>query len=71
MGIGIAKPEQKKIFDRFYRVNSDRSRQTGGSGLGLAIAQAIANAHWGSIEVESDLGRGSTFIVRLPKLENS
>jgi signal transduction histidine kinase len=71
MGIGIAKPEQKKIFDRFYRVNSDRSRQTGGSGLGLAIAQAIAFAHRGTIEVESDLGIGSTFIVRLPKLENS
>ena len=65
-GIGIAKPEQKRIFDRFYRVNSDRSRQTGGSGLGLAIASAIAIAHRGSIEVESELDIGSTFTVRLP-----
>jgi len=66
-GIGIAPPEQKKIFDRFYRVNSDRSRQTGGSGLGLAIAMAIAQAHQGTIEVISELGIGSTFTVRLPK----
>ena len=62
----IAPPEQKKIFDRFYRVNSDRSRQTGGSGLGLAIAQAIVQAHQGTIEVMSELGVGSTFTVRLP-----
>ena len=65
-GIGIAPPEQKKIFDRFYRVNSDRSRQTGGSGLGLAISKAIAQAHKGTIEVTSELGTGSTFTVRLP-----
>ena len=65
-GIGIAPPEQKKIFDRFYRVNSDRSRQTGGSGLGLAIARAIAQTHKGTIEVTSELGTGSTFTVRLP-----
>ena len=68
-GIGIAKPEQKRIFDRFYRVDSDRSRQTGGSGLGLAIAMAIATAHRGSIELESELGRGSTFTVKLPKID--
>lgn len=65
-GIGIAPPEQKKIFDRFYRVNSDRSRQTGGSGLGLAIASAIAQAHRGQIEVDSELGTGSTFTIGLP-----
>ncbi|MEL7417132.1 MAG: two-component system sensor histidine kinase RppB [Cyanobacteria bacterium J06555_3] len=65
-GIGIAPPEQKKIFDRFYRVNSDRSRQTGGSGLGLAISKAIAQAHKGTINVTSELGTGSTFTVRLP-----
>ena len=65
-GIGISKPEQKRIFDRFYRLNSDCSRQTGGSGLGLAIASAIAIAHRGSIDVESELGVGSTFTVRLP-----
>ena len=68
-GIGIAPPEQKRIFDRFYRVNSDRSRETGGSGLGLAIARAIVQAHKGTIEVISELGTGSTFAVRLPKIE--
>ncbi|NEQ18946.1 MAG: ATP-binding protein [Microcoleus sp. SIO2G3] len=65
-GIGIAPNEQNRIFDRFYRVHSDRSRSTGGSGLGLAIAQAIVQAHEGSIQVQSQLGKGSTFIVRLP-----
>ncbi|OWY65529.1 two-component sensor histidine kinase [cyanobacterium TDX16] len=65
-GIGIAKSEQKKIFDRFYRVSSDRSRHTGGSGLGLSIAGAIAQAHHGSIQVESELGKGSAFTIRLP-----
>lgn len=69
-GIGIPKPEKKKIFDRFYRVDSDRSRQTGGSGLGLAISQAIAIAHRGRIEVESELGVGSTFTIRLPLAGN-
>jgi signal transduction histidine kinase len=65
-GVGIALPEQTRIFDRFYRVNSDRSRHTGGSGLGLSIAKAIAIAHNGSIDVQSELGKGSTFTIRLP-----
>ncbi|OKH36178.1 two-component sensor histidine kinase [[Phormidium ambiguum] IAM M-71] len=65
-GIGIAPSEQKRIFDRFYRVNSDRSRTTGGSGLGLAIAIAIVQAHGGSLTVQSELGKGSTFAIRLP-----
>nr|WP_242038656.1 two-component system sensor histidine kinase RppB [Chroococcidiopsis sp. [FACHB-1243]] len=65
-GIGIAPEHQQRIFDRFYRVNSDRSRMTGGSGLGLAIAIAIVQAHKGSLEVHSDVGKGSTFTVRLP-----
>jgi signal transduction histidine kinase len=65
-GIGIAPQDQARIFDRFYRVSSDRSRQTGGSGLGLAIAQAIAQVHHSSIRVESELGQGSTFTVQLP-----
>ncbi|MCY7322284.1 MAG: HAMP domain-containing histidine kinase [Phormidesmis sp. CAN_BIN36] len=65
-GIGIASENQSRIFDRFYRVNSDRSRQTGGAGLGLAIVRAIAQHHQGSIQLQSALGRGSTFIVRLP-----
>ncbi|XZO02517.1 MAG: two-component system sensor histidine kinase RppB [Microcoleus sp.] len=65
-GIGIGTTEQGRIFDRFYRVNSDRSRHTGGSGLGLAIAQTIARAHRGSLTARSELGRGTTFLLRLP-----
>ena len=65
-GIGIPKEDLNKIFDRFYRVNSDRSRHTGGSGLGLSIAQAIAQAHQGTIQVESQLGQGSTFTIFFP-----
>ncbi|MEG3842895.1 two-component system sensor histidine kinase RppB [Microcoleus sp. herbarium14] len=65
-GIGIGAIEQRRIFDRFYRVNSDRSRHTGGSGLGLAIAQTIARAHRGSLSARSELGSGSTFLLRLP-----
>ncbi|MEG4799193.1 two-component system sensor histidine kinase RppB [Microcoleus sp. ARI1-B5] len=65
-GIGIAAADLGRIFDRFYRVNSDRSRHTGGSGLGLAIARAIARAHRGSLSARSELGFGSTFLLRLP-----
>lgn len=65
-GIGIVPKEQSRIFNRFYRISSDRSRQTGGAGLGLAIAQTIAQTHRGNIQVESELGKGSTFTVQLP-----
>ena len=65
-GIGIPKHELSNVFDRFYRVNSDRSRHTGGSGLGLAIAKAIVLSHHGSLDVESEVGKGSIFIVTLP-----
>lgn len=65
-GIGIPQQELSRIFDRFYRVNSDRSRSTGGSGLGLAISQAIVQAHHGSLNVQSELGKGTTFTVKLP-----
>jgi signal transduction histidine kinase len=65
-GVGIAPADQTRIFDRFYRVNSDRARHTGGSGLGLAIAKAIVLAHKGSLDIQSELGKGSTFTIRLP-----
>ncbi|MEA5621021.1 two-component system sensor histidine kinase RppB [Cronbergia sp. UHCC 0137] len=61
-GIGISDQEQMRIFDRFYRVNSG----TGGSGLGLAIAQAIVQAHHGSLTVQSQLQKGSIFTIKLP-----
>lgn len=64
-GIGIPKTEQNRIFDRFYRVEGDRSRKTGGTGLGLAIVQAIAKVHNGNIQVQSELGKGSIFTIRL------
>ncbi len=65
-GIGIAEADLPHIFDRFYRVQADRSRNTGGTGLGLAIARAIVQAHHGSIQVDSQLDLGSTFTVNLP-----
>ncbi|TVQ06282.1 MAG: two-component sensor histidine kinase [Leptolyngbya sp. DLM2.Bin27] len=67
-GLGIAPQDQAKIFDRFYRVNPDRSRQTGGSGLGLAIARAIAQAHGGDIQLKSVVGQGSCFTIQLPRV---
>ncbi|MEV5447963.1 HAMP domain-containing sensor histidine kinase, partial [Streptomyces sp. NPDC052644] len=65
-GTGIAPADQAKIFDRFWRADDSRTRSTGGSGLGLSIARKLAEAHGGTIGVESVLGRGSTFTVRLP-----
>jgi len=64
-GEGIAETEKEKIFRRFYRVDKSRSQDTGGLGLGLAIAKHIVLQHQGTIEVESEVGRGATFIVRL------
>jgi signal transduction histidine kinase len=65
-GPGIPPEHLALLFDRFYRVEADRSRTSGGAGLGLAIAHEIARAHQGTIEVESILGQGSTFAVQLP-----
>lgn len=65
-GIGIPEEYHEKIFDRFYRVDSSRSRETGGSGLGLAIARWICEIHSGSINVVSEPGEGSAFTIALP-----
>ena len=65
-GVGISQEEQSKIFERFYRVDKARTRESAGAGLGLAIADWIVKQHGGSLTVESAPGRGSTFIVEVP-----
>ncbi|MBQ2678877.1 MAG: HAMP domain-containing histidine kinase [Firmicutes bacterium] len=65
-GIGIPESEQNKIFDRFYRVDKTRDRQTGGTGLGLSITHSTVLMHNGSIKVLSKENEGSTFLVRIP-----
>lgn len=65
-GIGIPTEAQGRIFERFYRVDRARSRARGGTGLGLAIVKHVAETHGGDVSVQSELGRGSSFVVRLP-----
>jgi heavy metal sensor kinase len=65
-GIGIDPEDRDRIFERFYRADKARSRESGGAGLGLAIAQWIVMQHHGSLEVESTPGKGSTFLLELP-----
>jgi two-component Ni(II)/redox sensor kinase NrsS len=67
-GPGLAEGEQARIFERFYRSDYSRSRQSGGTGLGLAIAQAVARRHRGRITLLSTPGSGSTFLLQLPAL---
>jgi two-component system sensor histidine kinase SenX3 len=65
-GVGIAPEDQERIFERFYRVDPSRSRETGGTGLGLSIVKHVASNHRGEIKLFSQVGLGSTFTLRLP-----
>ncbi len=65
-GFGIPDEELQRIFERFYRVDKARTRDSGGTGLGLAIAKHAVESHRGVLGVESTIGSGSTFTIRLP-----
>jgi two-component system phosphate regulon sensor histidine kinase PhoR len=65
-GIGISQQHLSRLFERFYRVDKARSRKHGGTGLGLAIVKHIAQAHGGSVKVQSQPGKGSVFSIHLP-----
>jgi two-component system phosphate regulon sensor histidine kinase PhoR len=65
-GVGIAEEHQPRIFERFYRADQARSRELGGTGLGLSIVKNLVNAFGGSIKLNSKLGKGSTFSIRIP-----
>jgi two-component system phosphate regulon sensor histidine kinase PhoR len=65
-GIGIAKKDLNKIFEKFYRVRVTGSEEKRGSGLGLTLVKQIVEAHGGTIEVESEVGAGSKFTLKIP-----
>ena len=70
-GIGISKENQQRIFERFYRVDKSRSKSTGGTGLGLAIVKHIIGKHHASLEVESELGKGTEIKAIFNGIEKS
>jgi len=65
-GVGIAKEHQQHLFERFFRIDKARTRTSGGAGLGLSITKSIIDAHQGRIEVDSELGMGTTFTIHFP-----
>lgn len=70
-GIGIPASSLPRVFERFYRVDRSRSREMGGTGLGLAIVKHVMRAHGGTVEVRSEEGRGSTFTITLPRMNET
>jgi two-component system, OmpR family, sensor histidine kinase SenX3 len=68
-GEGLSAEDQERVFERFYRVDSARSRHTGGTGLGLSIVKHVASNHGGEVTLWSQPGQGSTFTLRLPEME--
>jgi len=70
-GIGVAKTDHRKIFEKFYRAEDSLVHETKGSGLGLALVSHIMDAHGGSVELHSTPGKGSTFTVWLPRADAS
>ena len=65
-GIGVPEADKDRIFERFYRVDKARSRETGGTGLGLAITKSVVLMHQGALKIQSKEGEGTIFTVRIP-----